>query len=109
MKFYRYDIHRVHHTNIYGMDYTYKTTIQLTEYKLVKETPKGYWITQEGFYTGFSKNHWVSKTGRKRHAYPTKEEAMVSFVIRTRRRRAILQNQLDMCREALKLVNTIDK
>ena len=108
MKFYRYDIHRLAilgHTNIYGMDYTYKTTIQLTEYTMVKETPKGYWID----VNGRDKVYWVSKTGRKRQAYPTKEEAMNSFVIRTKRRRAILQSHLNTCNEALELVNTIEK
>lgn len=108
MKFYRYDIHRLAifgPTNIYGMDYTYKTTIRLTEYTMVRETPKGYWIDEDGWH----KKYWVSKTGKKRQAYPTKEEAMNSFVIRTRRRRAILQSHLNSCNEALELVNTIKK
>ena len=104
MKFYRYDIYRSGSYNAFD-EVVYKTTIQLTEYKMVKETPKGYWID----VNGWNKVYWVSKTARKRHAYPTKEEAMVSFVIRTKRRRAILQSHLTTCNEALELVNTIEK
>lgn len=104
MKFYRYDIHRSGSLNEFD-EVIYKTTIQLTEYRMVKETPKGYWIDVKGR----DKVYWVSKTARKRQAYPTKEEAMVSFVIRTRRRRAILQSHLNSCNEALELVNTIEK
>lgn len=104
MKFYRYDIYRSGSLNAFD-EVIYKTTIQLTKYRMVKETPKGYWID----ITGWNKTYWVSKTGRKRHAYPTKEEAMNSFVIRTKRRRAILQSHLNSCNEALELVNTIEK
>lgn len=54
--------------------------ISLNEYDIIGETPQGYWIDQ---VSGRSFRTWVSKTARKRYAYPTPEEAMVNFIKRT--------------------------
>jgi len=59
----------------------------------VKETPKGYWIREDLYFVTFEKR-WVSKTARKRLAYPTKEEALQSFI-----RRKI--NQIRYCKREL--------
>ncbi len=59
---------------------TYFTTdprIELSTFKVIKETPCGYWITS-GFSLS-SPKRWVSKTGRKRYALETKELALESF------------------------------
>jgi len=75
---------------------------------LVKETPKGYWISS---YRNYDKNvhltflgdypRWVSKTSRKRYAYPTREEALEGFKARKRRQIAILKNRLEQAQAAL--------
>lgn len=52
-----------------------KARLELHEYVVVAETPKGYWIT---FASG-SKDKWVSKTSRKRFAHTTKDEARESY------------------------------
>jgi hypothetical protein len=51
--------------------------VQLKEriFFVEKETPKGYWIVEQHC----AKRRWVSKYGRKRYAYPTKEEALRSL------------------------------
>lgn len=83
MTFYRYDSHN--------------QDIVLNEYQLIKETPKGYWINV--YYNEFNK--WVSKTSIKRYAYPTKKEALNSFIQRKIRQQGILKNQLKMCENHL--------
>ena len=54
----------------YGVDFV--------EYKIQKHTDKGFWID---LY--WNKKRWVSNSGRKRFAYPTKELALESFIKRT--------------------------
>lgn len=52
-----------------------RARLELREYKVVAETPKGYWIT----YGFGGKDKWVSKTSRKRYAHPTKAEASEAY------------------------------
>ena len=78
--------------------------LELHEYDLLKETPKGYWIGYGGF--GFSSlcwKKWVSKTAKKRYAYPSKEEAMTNYIKRTERRIKILKSQLEECKHGLRV------
>lgn len=84
--------------------------INILEYNLHKETPKGYWI---GFGYNSSGNiksnaRWVSKTAKKRYAYPTKEEALNNFLQRTKRRKQILESQLRTVDTILKLALKIE-
>lgn len=90
MKFYRYEI----------VAYEDGPRIFLWKFNLVKETPKGYWISM-GKNDYKSKDRWVSKTSKKRYAYPTLEEAKVSFRARTKRRISILEAQVRHCQLAL--------
>ena len=76
MKLYRYD-------SINGYGYM---KVCLEEYEVERETPCGYWIRGE--------RKWVPKDGKKRYAYPTKEEALESFRARKRRQIGILRKQL---------------
>ena len=86
--FYRYD-------SIY---YESGPVLHLTKYHSVKETPKGYWVVSEYIvgnydnYKGLQK--WTSKTGRKRFAYPTEQEALYSFIRRKQLQVKILNTQL---------------
>lgn len=102
MKFYRYEA--VEYGSIDG-DYIFSAVLSpklvLYTYNLWKETPKGYWI---GIGVPFNKEEisrlgrWVSKTAKKRYAYPSKEEALVNFIKRTERRIEILTHQLEVCK-----------
>ena len=58
--------------------------IVIYEYSLYSETPKGYWISY--WPDKKTKWKWISKTSRKRFAYPTKAEALESFRQRQVRR-----------------------
>jgi len=77
--------------------------VELRTYNLFKETPKGYWIgygsLSEGKLRGQA--HWVSKTSKKRFAYPTKKEALENFIKRNERRVKILKRQVWSCEMAI--------
>jgi len=90
MKFYRYK----------DIRYTDRVRIHLNEYVLVKETLKGYWIKDDWDKYDDHKR-WVSKDGKSRYAYPTKEEAMVNFLARKKRQIEILEYKLRNARMAL--------
>lgn len=84
----------------------YGVNINMETLYLVKETLKGYWISYDLNYSE-NKPHfighrkrWISKTSRKRFAYPTKEEAIESFTARKRRQVAILTGQLERAKIA---------
>ena len=57
-------------------------------YLIIRETKCGWWVKtyDEQFVNGkwTAKEKWVSKTGKKRYAYPTKKEAMVNYKARKR-------------------------
>lgn len=110
MKFYRYEIRQY---SSYGRDmegeiipsnFPPRVALESLEFELLRETPCGYWICTTGFF--FWKK-WVSKTSRKRYAYPTKEEALKNFKKRTEKRVKILLNQVYACNEGLKLAKDI--
>lgn len=104
MEFYRYEIR-----NYSPLEGTYfiNPTVTLITFNLHKETPHGYWIgfgeNKEGILR--SKSRWIPKQSRKRYAYPTKLEAMDSFIKRTTKRHEILSNTLTVCTMALRDAN----
>jgi hypothetical protein len=115
MKFYRYQW-REYATLDYDGDYFIKNfpdpKITYVTYELIRETPKGYWIGLTGINESFFKK-WVSKTSKKRYAYPTKKEALINFKHRTDIRYNILSRQIS-CLEIVKrkindLENEIEK
>jgi len=82
--------------------YNYNAVIIEDEvFYLEKETPCGYWIV-DGFST-FRK--WVSKTTRKRYAYPTREEALNSLYYRKKRQVIILEAQLKLAKSTIKQID----
>lgn len=71
-------------------------------FTVIKETPCGYWIT--GYDNSFGVNYrsrWVSKTSRKRFAYPTRKEALVGLKARKIRQIEILSGHLEQAQQAL--------
>jgi len=71
-----------------------KVKIILNRYESIRETTCGYWIDDE---------RWVSKTSRKRFAYPTKHEAMINFKHRKQRQIKLLKANLSRAEAALDL------
>ena len=105
MKFYRYEAveYAVHdHDGELVSPSFPNPTVELREFDLLKETPKGYWIGDKRLYFANFKK-WVSKTSRKRFAYPTKEEALTNFIKRNEMRIGILEHQIIFCKMALSI------
>ncbi len=79
-------------------EYPWNGPPDLQEYVLVKETPCGYWIIEDYMEryaeSDIAKRYWVSKTGTKRRAYPTKEEAALSYLKRKEKQVKILTERL---------------
>jgi len=96
MKFYKYERQDHYYTDEYS-DYAYYsyTSIELKTFDLIKETPKGYWIRD------LFEKRWVSKTARKRFAYPTKEQALKSLCRRTEVYKNILTSRIKRLNNAL--------
>lgn len=110
MEFYRYVLVQyasIHDDGEYGSQRILNPnpSLILHTYSLHKETPKGYWIGYGHPFNGYQGEYsrWVSKTARKRYAYPTKEEALHNFIKRTESRIKYFQNDLDKCRVGLGL------
>lgn len=76
----------------------YGVSVVLLKYPIIKNTPKGCWVRD---YSSRGDRRHVCNNTRKRFAFPTAEEARVSFVARKRRQIKILQAQLDWTRKAL--------
>ena len=76
------------------------STVRLSEFHILKETPKGYWIDDP-----YRAKRFVLKEGKKRYAYPTKKLALESLNARTKRRKSILTTQLKVCDTGLKIVH----
>lgn len=80
--------------------YSIGPKIELREFTITKETPCGFWITEEcGFLS--TKPRWISKTSRKKYACLSKEEGLKSFIRRKRRQCSILSTQLQRAEDAL--------
>ena len=84
----------------------------LITYNLFKETPKGYWIGFGKPVNDKLKNQakWVSKTARKRYAYPSKKEALNNFILRNEMRIKILTRTIRCCQITVSLAKSkLDK
>ena len=92
-KFYRYE----------DIQYDHYVSVNEYHYYLIKETPCGYWISyyRKGHPFALDDKKWVSKTARKRFAYPTRMEAQISFKARKNAQIRILSTQLKRAKNAL--------
>ena len=111
MEFYRYEA--VQYASM-GIDGEYERSrfpnpkLELNTYNLLKETPKGYWIGH-GVFSKLCWKKWISKTSRKRFAYPTKKEAITNYIKRTKRRIEIMEYGVWSCKIALDIAMTMEK
>lgn len=104
MKLYRYEAMRYATVidaeyEVYGVS---KARLELHEYQVAAETPKGYWIS----WFGTAKDKWVSKSSKKRFAHPTAEEALEAFRHRKRAFVRHSEKRLQRAREDLELVES---
>lgn len=97
MVFYRYELQ----TTIGFEDFFSTSILVLHEYSLVKETEKGYWICYGSPRFLHSTRKWIPKISKKRFAYPTKEEALNNYIVRTTKRIGYLESNLNRARLGL--------
>lgn len=110
MKFYRYECEIINR-QIFKISPLGK--LKLIEFELIKETPKGYWISEsikihEGFPKYFDKI-FILKESRKRFAYPTKEDALNNYILRTKKHIKLVENKLNPKKQTLKKAENILK
>jgi hypothetical protein len=65
------------------------TPLHLSAYKVIRETPKGKWISM-----WFGKDRFVRNNGRKRFAHETREAARASYLYRKHYQIRILKERL---------------
>jgi len=100
---YRYNGHSYSHGGFdqwgeYKHSYsTYK--VLLSEYGIIKETAKGFWI--EGDMT--QEKRFVRKEGRKKYASQTKEEALKDFIARRKKQISIFESRLARAKRELEI------
>lgn len=78
-------------------------TVRLVVFRVIKETPKGYWVASQYAPCGLSLGgmrkrkfaKWVSKSSRKRYCYPSIEEAIRSFKLRKEAQASQLRRQFE--------------
>ena len=74
----------------------YDIRVSIHSYSVFSQTPKGVWLGH------FHKDRFVRLSGTKRFAYPTKQEAIASFLARKQRQLSILTAQL---KEVTRILN----
>lgn len=75
----------------------YNLRLLLSQYRVIKRTPKGAWINNYG------EKKFVLLTARKRYACPTKEEALECFIFRKKRQLSILSSKVRQVEQAIEL------
>lgn len=114
MIFYRYEAHVNYHN---AGNFTARAFI--TEYYAIKETERGYWISTEPprnddttALTGKQLRmygRWVSKTARKRYAYPTKAEALINAIARSKMRIFFINRSMKRADAILKAFSEVQQ
>lgn len=103
MIFYRYDIAYTHLNNV---------EIALHKFDLLKETPQGYWIVPNLRWHSLEAKEkhkrWIHKVSRKRFAYPTKEEALYSFIMRKKKQIIYCKRDMRNAEAALNIARKIE-
>ncbi len=81
--------------------------VDIRVFNVVKETPCGYWIDLYNGLFEYDKHSrkWVSKTAKRRFAYPTEHEALTNFKARKRRQIEILQSRIHYAKVALRMAD----
>jgi len=90
-----------HHEELRGWDNENNVKAVLSEYKVIRNTPKGYVII-----FGL-KEKWISSTGKKRFAYQEKKDALKNFIYRTNRSILIMNHNIDFAKLSLEKANDI--
>ena len=69
-------------------------------FRMTKETLCGYWIQLAPVLWQDDKKIWVSKTSKKRYAYPDKMAAIKGLIFRKERQIDILESKIKLAKTA---------
>lgn len=75
---------------------------RLIEFTPVSSTARGYWIRDTN-----NKKRWVSSSGKKRYAYPSKQEAKENYILRTERYIRIMNFNIAKSKVCLKAIKSL--
>ena len=95
----------------------YNLALELSEYQVVKRTPKGVWLSRAwggsqylNIQPSLSSDRRFMRLGtRKQFAHLTKEEALRSFRARKKRQLKILKAQMKCAERALEMADRIEE
>lgn len=76
--------------------------VHLREYRIIRRTPKGYWVALDLGDFGISSERFVLASSRKRFACPTEAEARESFRARKRAQIRIYRARIERTEQALR-------
>lgn len=84
--------------------------LELVEYEILKDTPKGYWIRQGGKY---GVKRWISKNARNKYAHKSVIYALKGYIRRKTYRNVCIESELirneETIKEAKYLIKQHDK
>jgi len=80
-----------------------QVVLRCDAYRVKRHTPCGVWLQDPLYFRRGKSERWVSKTARKRFAYPTKMLALESYRARKRRQIDYAKRTLLMARKALQM------
>lgn len=84
--------------------YSIGPKLEVETFEVLKVTPKGVWIARSWSSGGIScDKRFVLLAANKRHAQPSKEEALKSMIARKERQLRILNTQLSNAQKAMAL------
>jgi hypothetical protein len=94
-------LYRVFEVRAWASEDEPRADVLIEAHRVIKETSHGDWIMYNGKKKFVLCSHWGGVPSRKRWAYPTKEEAVASFVQRKRHHISHLESRLNIARSAL--------
>lgn len=89
-------LYRVTDQGVYHGHFGSSGKIIYKEFTVIRKTLKGVWVKD------WKKERWVSNSGKKRFAYPTKAEALFAYTKRKEREILILNSRLNYVKRCLK-------
>jgi len=79
-----------------------RVRVHLDQYLVLRETPEGYWFSIDSYH-----KKWTSKNTLRRYAYPTKKEALTSFIARQKRSIALCNRNIYAAKKAMEEATNI--
>lgn len=82
--------------------------ISVLKFRVIKRTPKGVWVVPDYYWPDETRKRFILDGKGRRYAYPTREEARASFIIRKKREIQHCANQHDRALRYLALAETME-